>query len=322
MKIIITGGCGFLGSHLSEKYVKEGHTVIAIDNFINGNLNNVRELLSNRRFKLITGDVRDFDFLEKNGRDVNAIIHLAAQIHVDRSIVEPTLTYEINVLGTLNVLELARRCDIDKIIHASTSEVYGSAQYTPMNEEHPLNAPHPYGASKIAADRMCFAYNKTYGLDVRIVRCFNVYGPKQKDTGYGGVVSIFTKRVLSDFPPVIYGSGKQTRDYMYVNDAIVAFDSVLNANKNISGEAINFGTGKEIAILDLAKLIIELCGKKGKLTPVHVAERPGEINRLCADIAKARKLLGFTPKYTLQDGLREFIEWFKNFRYQEWEKPG
>jgi len=320
MKILITGGAGFIGSHLCEKYTIENHTVLCLDNFINSNLGNIRGLLNYRNFKLVNGDARDFDLLEKVIHDVDAVIHLAAQIHVDRSILEPKLTYDINVFGTLNVLELARRYDVEKVIHTSTSEVYGSAQYAPMNEDHPLNAPHPYGASKVAADRMCNAYIQTYGLNVCVMRPFNTFGPRQKDTGYGGVISIFAKRILSDRPPVIYGDGKQTRDYTYVKDLVEAYDLVLKYNKPIR-EPINFGTGKEIKIIDLASKIISVCGKQRKIKPVHVAPRPGEVKRLVADYSRARKLLGWEPKYTLNKGLTEFINWYKNYKFEEWEKP-
>src|SRR3989304_3685505 len=146
-----------------------GHTVICLDNFLNGNLTNIRHLLNYKHFKLINGDIRDFDTLEKIMPGVDAVCHRAAQIHGDRSIIEPKLTYDINVLGTQNVLEAARLYDIKKVIHVSSSEVYGSAQYVPIDEKHPLNAPHPYGASKIAADRMCHAYVQTYGMDISIV---------------------------------------------------------------------------------------------------------------------------------------------------------
>jgi len=319
MKILITGGAGFIGSHLCEKYTKEGHTVLCLDNFINGNLINIRHLLNYRNFKLINGDIRDFDLLEKIMRDVDVVFHLAAQIHVDRSIIEPKLTYEINVLGTQNILEVARMYDVEKIIHASTSEVYGSAQYAPMDEKHPLNAPHPYGASKIAADRMCYAYIQTYGMNICIMRPFNIFGPKQKDSGYGGVISLFTKRVLSNMPPIIYGDGEQTRDYTYIDDIVDAYDLILN-NKPIR-EPINFGTGKEIKIIDLANEIIELCGKGGNIKPVHVEPRPGEVRRLVADISKAKELLGWEPKYTIEKGLRKFIDWYKNYKFEEWTKP-
>ena len=201
MKMLITGGAGFIGSHLCEKYTKEGHKVLCLDNFMNGNLMNIRHLLGYRNFKLVNGDIRDSDLLEKVMPNTDVVFHLAAQIHVDRSIVEPKLSYEINVLGTQNVLEAARVYDVQKVINTSTSEVYGSAQYVPIDENHPLDAPHPYGASKIAADRMCFAYIQTYGMDITIMRPFNAFGPKQKDFGYGGAISIFINRVLKDLPP-------------------------------------------------------------------------------------------------------------------------
>jgi len=320
MKMLITGGAGFIGSHMCDKYTKEGHTVLCLDNFVNGNLINIRHLLNYRNFKLITGDIKDFDLLEKIMRDVDVVFHLAAQIHVDRSIVEPKLTYEVNVLGTQNILEAARVYDIKKVIHTSTSEVYGSAQYIPMDENHPLDAPHPYGASKIAADRMCYAYIKTYGMNISIIRPFNTFGPKQKDSGYGGVISIFVKRVLGGMPPIIYGDGSQTRDYTYIKDVVRAFDSILNYDKPLE-EPINFGTGKEIKIVDLANEIIKLCGMDGKIKPVHVEARPGEVQRLVARISKAEELLGWKPEYTLKDGLREFIDWYRNYKSEEWTKP-
>jgi len=320
MKILITGGAGFIGSHLCDKYTKNGDTILCLDNFMNGNLMNIRHLLGYRNFKLINGDIRDFDLLEKIMRDVDAVFHLAAQIHVDRSIVEPKLTYEINVLGTQNILEVARMYDVNKVIHASTSEVYGSTLYAPMDEKHPLNAPHPYGASKIAADRLCYAYMQTYGMNICIMRPFNLYGPRQKDFGYGGAISLFTKRVLNNMPPIIYGNGEQTRDYTYVEDIVDAYDLILNYEKQIN-EPINFGTGNEIKIIDLANLIIKFCGKEGKIKPVHVEPRPGEVLRLIADISNAKKI-GWEPKYSIDEGLEKFIDWYRNFKFEEWAKSG
>ncbi len=315
MRILITGGAGFIGSYLCEKYTKEGHTVLCLDNFLSGNLLNVRHLLIHRNFKLIEGDILDFNLLERISRDVDAIFHLAAQIHVDRSYVEPRLTYEINVMGTQNILEVARIYDVKKVIHTSTSEVYGSAQYVPIDEKHPLDAPHPYGASKIAADRMCHAYVTTYGMNISIPRFFNIFGPRQRDIGYGGVISIFARRVLNDMPPIIYGDGKQTRDYTYVEDSVRAFDLILNHNSRI--DPINIGTGKEVSIIDLANLIIGLCGKKGKIKPVHVEPRIGEVKKLIADRTRAKEVLGWEPKYNLKDGLKNFIQWYKNYGLEE-----
>jgi UDP-glucose 4-epimerase len=320
MKILITGGAGFIGSHLCEKYTEEGHTVICLDNFSSGNLINIRHLLTRKNFKLVNGDIRQFDLLEKIVRDVEVIVHLAAQIHVDRSIVEPQLTYEVNVLGTHNILEAARIYDVRRVIYASTSEVYGSAQYVPMDENHPLDAPHPYGASKIAADRMCYAFIQTYNMDISIMRLFNAFGPKQKDSGYGGVISLFVKRVLAGAPPIIYGDGHQTRDYSYIKDVVSAYDSVLNYNKPLT-EPINFGSGREIRIIDLANEIIKLCGKEGQIEPVHVEPRPGEVQRLLAKTSKAEEILGWRPKYRFEDGLMEFIDWYRSYRFEEWSKP-
>src|SRR3990170_257278 len=308
MRILITGGAGFIGSYLCEKYTKEGHTVLCLDNFLSGNLLNVRHLLIHQNFKLIKGDILDFDLLERISRDVDVIFHLAAQIHVDRSYVEPRLTFEINVMGTQNVLEVARIFDVKKVVHASTSEVYGSAQCVPIDEKHPLDAPHPYGASKIAADRMCHAYVQTYGMDISIVRAFNIFGPRQRDIGYGGVISIFTKRVLNNMPPIIYGGGRQTRDYTYVDDAVTAYDLVLKHEGPLPGP-VNFGSGKEVSILDLAHTIIDLCGKGGEIKPVHVEPRPAEVERLIANATKGKEVLGWEPQVGLKEGLKRFIRW-------------
>jgi UDP-glucose 4-epimerase len=317
MRILITGGAGFVGSHLSERFVEEGHKVVCLDNLMNGNVANIRHLFSYRNFKFINDDIRNSDRMTSLMIDVDAVVHLAAQIHVDRSIVEPKMTYDINVTGTQNILEAARMHDVEKIIYASSSEVYGTAQYAPIDEKHPLNAPHPYGASKIAADRMCHAYNETYGMNVVIVRPFNLYGPRQKDSGYGGVISIFIKRVLNNLPPVIFGDGLQTRDYTYISDMIEGYVKILNSRKKMNAP-INFGTGKEIRIVDLAKKIIKITGTD--LKPVHVHERPGEVRRLIADVTKARNL-GWTSKVDIDKGLSKLVDWYKNYRSEEWAKP-
>jgi UDP-glucose 4-epimerase len=316
MRILISGGAGFIGSHLCEKYTREGNTVLCLDNFMTGNLMNIRHLLDYRNFKLIKGDIRDYDLLEKVMRDIDVVFHLAAQVHVDRSYIEPRLTYDINVLGTQNILELARLHDIGKIIYASSSEVYGSAQYVPIDENHPLDAIHPYGASKIAADRMCYAYAKTYGMPVSIARFFNIFGPRQRDLGYGGVISIFTRRALSGIPPKIYGDGQQTRDYTYVDDAVIAYDLLLKHDEPVT-EPVNFGTGREVCIADLASSIIDLCGNNHNLKPVFIESRIGEVRRLIANPKRAENLLGWEASISLEDGLRTFVQWYKDNGLEE-----
>lgn len=321
MKILITGGAGFIGSHLCDKYTQEGHTVLCFDNFMTGDLRNVRHLLNSHNFKLIKGDVRDQAALSQAMRDIDVIFHLAAQVHVDRSYIEPRMTYDVNVMGTQNVLDLARMNDVRRVIYASTSEVYGSAQYVPINEEHPLAAPHPYGASKIAADRMCYAYSVTYGMDIAILRFFNIFGPRQRDAGYGGVISIFTRRILSNMSPIIYGDGHQTRDYTHVADAVEAYDCALRYEGPLA-EPVNFGGGQEISILDLANHITDICGKNGEIQPTHAEPRIGEVKRLIADASRAKALFGWTPGYDLVDGLRAFVSWYREHGFEESIKFG
>jgi UDP-glucose 4-epimerase len=308
MKILITGGAGFIGSHLCEKYVKDKHTVICLDNFEAGSINNIKQLLDYHNFKLVRGDVRDKDLLEDVINGVDAIFHMAAQVHVDRSYVEPELTYQVNVLGTLNILNIARFYDVKQIVHASSSEVYGSAQYSPMNENHPLDAPHPYGASKTAGDRLCFSYNKTFGMNIKIVRTFNIFGPRQKDYGYGGVISLFIKRVLRGQPPIIYGDGKQTRDFTYIEDIVEAYDLILNSAIRTP---VNIGSGQEVNIASLAGLIIDICGSDVK--PVFINPRLGEVMRHIADISKANQELKWYPRTPFTAGLKKYIEWYRCF---------
>jgi UDP-glucose 4-epimerase len=308
LRLLITGGAGFVGSHLVEKYTKEGHTVLCLDNFLSGSLDNIKHLLDYKNFKLIKGDIRDRDLLNDLVDGVDAIFHLAAQIHVDRSEIEPELTWDINVIGTQKLLEVARFHDVKKFIFASSSEVYGTAQYSPQDEKHPLCAPHPYGASKIAADRLCYAYQRSYGMDIVIARCFNIFGQRQRDIGYGAVISIFTRRVLNNVAPMIYGEGNQRREYIFIDDIVRAYDLVLN-HSGLVHEPVNFATGKDYAIKDLAEMIIKACGKDMK--PVHVEKRIAELERLCGDATRAKEIYGWTPIVTIEEGIKKFVEWYK-----------
>jgi UDP-glucose 4-epimerase len=291
--------------------------VTCLDNFFNGSLDNVRHHTANRRFRLVRGDVCDAGLVYQLARDADAIVHLAAQIHVDRSIVEPRLTWDVNVGGTLNVLEAARMTDVERVIHASTSEVYGSAQYAPMDEKHPLDAPHPYGASKIAADRMCRAYHATYDLPVTVLRPFNIYGERQKDTGYGGAISIFAKRALAGLPPLVYGTGEQTRDYTYVSDAVAGYLAALDARPFVA--PINLGTGTDVPINAIARIVCRLAGTD--LAPVYTAPRPNEIARLVADTTLAKRWLGWAPAVGLEEGIRAVVEWHRTHPNAGWEAP-
>jgi len=312
-KILVTGGAGFIGSHLCDHIIEHGFIAYCLDDFSGGDIGNIRQLLDFKEFKLVKGSVLDHDLVWRLVSEVDIIMHLAAQIHVDRSYVEPQLTWRVNVEGTQNLLEAARYYDIENFLFASSSEVYGSAQLAPMSELHPLEAPHPYGASKIAADRMCAAYAKTYHMPIKILRCFNIFGPRQRSLNYAGVIAKFTRRVLSGQPPVIYGDGSQTRDYMYVKDAVNAYDFMLNNDMGLAGVPVNFGTGEEVSILDLARMIVDVCGSD--LEPVHDAPRQAEVDRLVADISRANNF-GWYPHVTLMEGLSSYVSWYRRFGYE------
>lgn len=319
-KILVTGGAGFIGSHLAETLLNKGYKVTVLDDFSGGSVNNIRHLFNFPNFKLIRGSVEDIELIRRVTMNINIIFHLAAKINVDESIMEPRKTIATNINGTTNILESSLENDIEHIIFASSSEVYGSAEYTPMCEKHPLNPASPYAASKAAADRLCASYYIAYGLPVTILRSFNTYGHRQKSSGYGGVISIFIRKVLNNMPPVIYGSGTQTRDYMYIEDAITAYMLTLDNRKKVVGETINFGTGKDYQIKDIAMLIISLLGKEEELEPVYVEPRPGEVMQLCANISKASKILGFRPQHSLEEGLKKYIQWYTEYRFEEWVK--
>jgi len=315
LRILITGGAGFVGSHLCERYVKEGHTVLCVDNFLSGSLDNIKHLLDYHNFKLVKGDIRDKELMGSLINGVDVIFHLAAQIHVDRSYIEPELTWDINVHGTQNILELARFYDVKRVIVSSSSEVYGTALYVPMDEKHPLNAPHPYGASKIAMDRMCAAYQKTYGMDVVIMRPFNIFGARQRDIGYGAVISLFTRRVLNGIPPIIYGDGLQRREYTYIDDIVRAYDLVLKY-PDLVHEPVNFATGVDYSIKELAEMIIEISGSK--LKPIYTNKRMAEVDRLCGDATRAEQIYGWYPEIGIQEGLKRFIEWYRIYGFERW----
>ena len=309
MRILITGFAGFIGSHLTEAMVKLGHDVYGIDDFSSGNIWNVRNLLEYKNFRYKKGDIREVELVHDMMRDMDVCFHLAAQVHVDRSHIEPELTYDVNVRGTQNILEAAKWYDV-RVIYASSSEVYGTAIGGPIDESHPLNAPHPYGASKIAADRMCYAYAKTYSMNIRIMRFFNIFGPRQKDEGYGGVISMFIKRAMAGIPPVIYGTGEQSRDYTFVDDAIRAYMAAFEKPVDKDNFVINIGTGKEVTIKEIALDYLTANGLEWR-KPVYVEPRIGEVERLICNNALAKKVLGWEPETSFSEGIGRLVEWYK-----------
>lgn len=321
--VLITGGAGFIGSHLASYLLSKGYRVIILDDMSRGDWENIRPFYNYYDgFYFVCGSVKDFPLVDRLVQEVDYVFHLAAQVHWEESINYPKESFDVNATGTLNVLEAVRRNTVKRepvklLVYASSSEVYGTAQYVPMDENHALNPQSPYAAGKAAADRLCSAYHQVYKVPVVILRQFNTYGPRQRVKGYSAVIPIFVNRILANRPPIIYGDGNQTKDFHYIDELINAYELVLNNYENLIGRVMNFGTGVETSINDLASLLLKIAAEKlgrpklpQELTPVHGPERPGEVKRFLADIGLARKLLCFEPKVFLAEGLQKYMDWY------------
>ena len=308
MKVLITGGAGFIGSNLVERLIK-GNEVIVLDNLSTGKEENIKEFLGNKNFKFINGSITDLNLLRKMTCDVDYILHHAAIVSVTESIENPILTNEVNINGTLNVLTAAKENQIKKLAFASSCAVYGDSPKLPKTENMSPNPKSPYAVTKLTGEYYCNVFKNIYGLETLSLRYFNCYGPRQsQESEYAAVIPKFIFAALNDKPIVIYGDGRQTRDFVYVKD-------VVNANmlaiKNGSG-IYNIGFGKEVTINELADKIIELTKSKSEI--IHKKQREGDIKHSLADISKAKKEIGYEPKYNLEQGLNETIRWFKNFK--------
>jgi UDP-glucose 4-epimerase len=309
--ILITGGCGFIGSYIVEEFVKTNNEVIVLDNLSHCYFDSIKPFLKYKNFRFIKGDVRNFRLVEEITKNVDAIFHLAAQIHVDKSVLNPNFTFDVNVRGTLNVLNAALKNDVKKFFYISSCEIYGTTVFKKIDESHTLNPTSPYAASKVAADRLCFSYYKSYGLNTILVRPFNNYGPRQMFDD-GSVIPIFVKNIFDNKPPIISGDGTQTRDFIHVKDVARAFKLIFDSRKNLAGRPINLGSGVETSILSIARKLIKLIGKRD-IKPRHAPPRKGELMRSCADITFAKNELGFSPEYNIDRGLMEYIKWFKDY---------
>ncbi len=305
-KYLVTGGAGFIGSHLCKQLLDAGHHVTCVDNFYNGNLNNIRGLFNSKNFYFVEEDILNFNRMKELAKDCDHIYHLAAQIHVEKSIIRPDETMEINLQGTRNLLEICTQNKNISMTLASSAEVYGESPGA-HSETSALNPQSPYAASKVAAEALCISYYYTYGSNVRVIRNFNTFGPRQKSSGYGSVISIFCRRALDNKPLIIYGDGEQTRDYQYIDDAIEGY---LLSESLPAGEIVNTGFGVDHKIIDIGKTIIDICGSKSNI--VFADPRPGEVHKLRSNIDKL-KSFGFMPEYSLRTGLEKYIEWLQKY---------
>jgi dTDP-glucose 4,6-dehydratase len=319
--VLVTGAGGFIGSHLTEHLVDLG-TKDNIKAFIKYNSRNdwgLLELLPKdklNQIEVIMGDLKDADAVRHAAEGVDIIFHLGSLIAIPYSYIHPRETIETNILGALNVLTAAKENDIEKIVHTSTSEVYGTAKYVPIDENHPLQGQSPYSASKIGADKIAESFYRSFDLPVAIIRPFNTYGPRQSARAV--IPTIITQALTNE--KIFLGSLHPTRDYTYVKDVVEGFIKVAESPKSI-GDVINVGSNSEIAIGNLANKIISLIGKNVEIITDSDRIRPqdSEVERLWCDNTKAKRLLGWEPKTSLDEGLERTIEWI--FEHIDLYKP-
>jgi NAD dependent epimerase/dehydratase len=314
-KIFITGADGFIGSHLTESLVRSGFSVRAFVMYNSFNswgwLDHVPAEVK-ASMEITAGDVRDPHGIYEAMRGCDAVLHLAALIAIPYSYHSPDTYIDTNVKGTLNVLQAARQLGIKRVIHTSTSEVYGTARFVPITEEHPLQGQSPYSASKIGADQLAYSFYSSFDLPVVIARPFNTYGPRQSARA---VIPTVITQIANGIKEIKLGATTPTRDFSYVQDTVDAFIATLKSDKGL-GEVVNFGSNFEISISDVATLIAEQMNAKIDITSDAERLRPpnSEVERLWADNSKAKELLGWSPKYVGRDGLvrglQETINWF------------
>lgn len=301
MKILITGGAGFIGSNLADKLIGRGHSVSILDNLSTGK----RENLNPGAF-FYEKDIQDPNISEIFEKEkVEIVFHFAAQIDIRKSVNDPVESAKTNILGTLNILENCKKYGVKKIIFSSSGgAIYGDAEIIPTPEDHPLRPASPYGIEKLIAESYLDFYKKEYGLDYLVLRFANVYGPRQNPEGEAGVISIFCDKILAGRQPVICGDGKQTRDFVFIDD-------VLNAALCFDKSGVfNIGTSKETDVNTIFSEIQKFLGSNFKES--HADQKPGEQKRSCLDVSRAKIGLGWVPEYEIAPGIRKTCDWFKN----------
>jgi len=307
MNYVVTGGAGFIGSHIAECLVDHGHDVTVVDNLFSGKEENIRHLFNNPHFYFVQGSITDPDLLKDIFKNADGIFHQAAIPSVPRSIRDPVATNEVNVGGTLNVLVAARDGGVRKVVYASSSSVYGDTPTLPKVEGMNPNPKSPYAVSKLTGEYYCRVFSEVYGIKTVALRYFNVFGPRQDpESQYAAVIPRFITRILSGQPPVIYGDGTQTRDFTYVKDVVQA--NVKAMESNAEG-VFNVAYNQRISLLSLVDIIAEETGVK--VNPVFEPSRPGDIHDSQADISAAQKAFGYAPEYTVRSGLKETIAWYR-----------
>jgi len=295
--ILVTGGAGFVGSHIVDRLSPE-NKVTVLDNLFTGSLSNLEK--SKDRIAFIKGDILDKSLVSNIVADVEFIFHLAAHVGNIRSLQDPYFDMDVNIRGMLNLLEACRDSKVKRLVYSSSGAIFGEAKYLPIDEEHPLHPESPYAVSKMAAEKYAFAFYKVYGVPTASVRYFNIYGPRQDTSEYANAISIFLSRVKDGKSLTIFGDGKQTRDFIFIEDVVTA--NILAATQPAAvGEIFNIATGRATSINQITDIIKQISGRESPI--IYADPRAGEVRHSRANIEKAQKLLGFSPKTDLNEGL-------------------
>ena len=303
---LVTGGAGFIGSHLCEELVRRGHTVRVADSLITGKRSNLDHVAG---VEFLEGDLSDLAFARRAAEGVQYVLHQAAIPSVPRSVKDPIASNRANVDATLNILVAARDAGVARLVFAGSSSAYGNTPTLPKREDMPSNPLSPYALQKVVGEQYLQMFTRLYGFETVSIRYFNVFGPRQDPSSpYSGVISVFATALLEKRPPTIYGDGEQTRDFTYVSNVV---DGVLRACEapGASGEVINVATGGRISLNDLFRAMRAIVG--GTVEPVYDEARAGDVRDSQADIAKAQSLLGYEPTVSFEEGLRRTVEWYR-----------
>ncbi len=303
MKVLVTGGAGFIGSHLAERLLDEGYEVNVLDNLSSGDIENLDNCIDRSDFRFIEGDLRNKEDVREALKDVDAVFHEAAITSVPFSVENPELTEEVNVKGTVNLLEECEEHGVEKFVFASTCAVYGDPDYLPLDEEASPDPTSPYAESKLLAEEKIL--DRT-GLNPVIFRYFNVYGLRQGGGSYAGVIPKFLDRLAEGKAPIIFGDGEQTRDFVYVGDVVRANIEALES-EDVVGEIFNLGSGKSVSINELCDILLEVTGNED-VEPDFESSREGDIKHSSSDISKINEKLDFEPEFSLREGLSKLVE--------------
>lgn len=302
--ILVTGGCGFIGSHIVRTLVKNNYDVTVLDSLEWGR----KERLQDLNVEIVEGDIRDEELVHELVEGVDGVFHLAAHVGNRRSIENPYTDTDINVIGTLTLLEAAKKYDVSKFVHSSSAAIFGQVKHTPIKESHPTEPESPYGVSKLASEKHCLCYADINDLEVVSLRYFNVYGKGQRYDEYGNVIPIWTQRMLDGEELVIYGDGEQTRDFINVKDVARANLKAYESDEAVG--PINIGTGKEVTINELSSIFESI--DEFDVDIQYAPARDGEVRHSVADTNKAKKTLNFEPTIKLENGIREYVSWMES----------